>query len=242
MAANLPPEFLAKLAAITAKRAKTVIDHILAHGSISTEQLKDTYGYSHPPRAIRDVKELGIPLEKSSATGKDGRPMAVYSFADPSAVRDATHTGRRAFPAKFKKALTVAYGNKCAICAASFDTPQLQIDHRVPYQVGGDSPGELQTSEYMLVCRQCNRIKSWSCEHCENWLEQRDASVCAGCYWANPGSFRHVAMQDIRRLDATWVGTETATFDAMAKLANAAGLSPAEFAKQVIARSVRSKR
>ena len=54
---ELPKEFLDRLKAVTAKRAKTVIDHILKHGYITTEQLSDEYGYDHPPRAARDVRE-----------------------------------------------------------------------------------------------------------------------------------------------------------------------------------------
>jgi hypothetical protein len=40
-----------------------VIDHILQYGFITTEDLENTYGYNHPPRAARDVREAGIPLE-----------------------------------------------------------------------------------------------------------------------------------------------------------------------------------
>ncbi len=42
-------ELLALCRTITAKRPKTVIDHILKHGFITTEELKDNYGYNHPP-------------------------------------------------------------------------------------------------------------------------------------------------------------------------------------------------
>ena len=53
---KLPPEFVELCKAVTAKRPKTVIDHILKKGFITTQELKDTYGYNHPPRAVRDVK------------------------------------------------------------------------------------------------------------------------------------------------------------------------------------------
>ena len=43
---DLPPEFLAKCNAVTAKRPRTVIDHILEHGYITTEELKEVYGLS----------------------------------------------------------------------------------------------------------------------------------------------------------------------------------------------------
>lgn len=51
-----------------------MIDHILQHGQISTADLGDQYGYGHPPRAIRDVREAGIPLDRfwvtSPTTGR----------------------------------------------------------------------------------------------------------------------------------------------------------------------------
>jgi len=58
---RLPKEFTKLCKKVTAKRPKTVIDHILKHGFITTQELKDKYGYNHPPRAVRDVKENGIP-------------------------------------------------------------------------------------------------------------------------------------------------------------------------------------
>lgn len=57
---ELPPEFIARCEAVTAKRPRTVIDHILTHGYVTTEELKEQYGYNHPPRAARDVREQGI--------------------------------------------------------------------------------------------------------------------------------------------------------------------------------------
>lgn len=38
-----PQDFLDRLKSITNKRAKTVIDHILQHGFITTEELKTLY-------------------------------------------------------------------------------------------------------------------------------------------------------------------------------------------------------
>ena len=60
---DLPPDFVEKCKAVTAKRPRTVIAHILTYGYITTEELKEKYGYNHPPRAARDVREQGIPLE-----------------------------------------------------------------------------------------------------------------------------------------------------------------------------------
>ena len=78
--AKYPKKFLELCRSITAKRPRTVIDHILKHGHISTEELKNTYGYNHPPRAARDVKEHGIDLDRFSVVGSDGRKIAGINF------------------------------------------------------------------------------------------------------------------------------------------------------------------
>ena len=57
---DLPRHFVELLESVRHKRARTVIDHILEHGQITTAELKDQYGYNHPPRAARDVREQGI--------------------------------------------------------------------------------------------------------------------------------------------------------------------------------------
>lgn len=75
--AKYPEEFLELCRSVTAKRAKTVIDHILKHGHITTEDLKDTYGYDHPPRAARDVREHGIPLETFRVEASNGRKIGL---------------------------------------------------------------------------------------------------------------------------------------------------------------------
>lgn len=72
MSQQYPKEFLALCKSVTAKRPKIVIDHILTHGQITTEELKEKYGYNHPPRAVRDVREHGISLETFRVTGSDG--------------------------------------------------------------------------------------------------------------------------------------------------------------------------
>ena len=40
-----PKEFVELCASVTAKRPKTVIDHLLKHGHITTEELKNKYGF-----------------------------------------------------------------------------------------------------------------------------------------------------------------------------------------------------
>ncbi len=175
------------LAAVTGKRARIVVDHILEHGSITTDDLKETYGYDHPPRAIKDVSDQGIPIVKSIVRKENGKRMAEYSFGDLDNITTARIGGRAAFPKAFKKDLLTEYGAQCFLCNAPLASRYLQIDHRIPYQVAGDGvSATLRVMDYMLVCGSCNRAKSWSCEHCPNGLVGKDPNVCAECYWASP--------------------------------------------------------
>ena len=228
---ELSSEFIAKLKSIVAKRARTVIDHILEHGFITTEELKDTYGYNHPPRAIRDVREKGIPIETYRVTGSDGRQIAAYRFGDPTAVRGGTHEGRKAWPKAFKETLVSLQGAKCGICSTAYDARYLQIDHRVPYEVGGDQAGSLDPSDFMLVCASCNRAKSWSCEQCTNWTTEHKLDVCHNCYWANPTNYSHIALREIRRVDVVWSEEEVAEHDQLLRRAEADGVSLPDFIK-----------
>lgn len=59
---KLKKNILDRLNAITAKRPATVIQHIIKHGFITTEELITNYGYEHAPRAARDVRERGVNL------------------------------------------------------------------------------------------------------------------------------------------------------------------------------------
>lgn len=231
---QLPPEFLAKLQSITAKRAKTVIDHILAHGFITTEELSEKYGYDHAPRAARDVRELGIPLETFKVTAANGRKIAAYRFGDPSKVRAGRTGGRRAWPKDFKNALITHDGCRCAICNTDYEARYLQIDHRVPYEISGDHADDLAVDDFMLVCGSCNRAKSWSCEHCSNWIEAHDSSVCCTCYWASPSGYLHVALRLIRRLDVTWTESEVQQYERLRELAQVAEQELPEFVKGVL--------
>jgi hypothetical protein len=220
---------------VTGKRPLTVINHILAHGKITTEELKDTYGYNHPPRAIRDVVEWGIPLKKTRVTGTDGRSIAAYEFDDLNAIQNHKLGGRRAFSKKFKQTLIAKYGLKCALCGEAYEHQYLQIDHRVPYEVAGNDGhigDESSPDLFMLVCGTCNRLKSWSCEHCQNWLVEKESAVCQTCYWASPENYKHMALREIRRAEIVWSDGETDVFDKIKSAATAEGLSVQEYIKR----------
>lgn len=94
---SLDEAMLALCKSVDAKRARTVIDHILNHGIISNEELSDLYGYDHPPRAIRDVRENGIPLVTHRVTSpKTGRRVGAANnvmAADPAKGSYKVFTG-----------------------------------------------------------------------------------------------------------------------------------------------------
>mgnify|MGYP006424006687 CR=1 FL=1 len=169
---NLPQKFLDKCKSVSAKRPKTVIDHILKYGYITTEELRDTYGYTHPPRAIRDVRERGIPIETFKVDSSEGRKIAAYRFGDPNKARFSKLSGRTAFSSSLKNTLLEMYGARCAIYLEKFPERELQIDHRIPFEVAGDDAENMNnTDDYMLLSASANRAKSRSCENCQNWLE-----------------------------------------------------------------------
>lgn len=192
---------------VTAKRPRTVIDHILKHGHITTQELRDIYGYNHPPRAARDVKEHGIPLERFSVVGSDGRRIAAYRFSTGGAVRLRRFSGRTALGKRIKAELIRLYGARCFIYSEPMSEQELQIDHRIPYAIAGESR-QMKPEEFMLLCGSANRAKSWCCEHCENWRRLKRKDICALCYWAYPEHYDHVAMNARRRLDLMWQGDE----------------------------------
>lgn len=196
--AKYPKAFLELCQSVTAKRPRTVIDHILKHGHISTEELKEKYGYNHPPRAARDVREHGIPLETFTVVGSDGRKIAAYRFANPEEVKFRRLDGRTGLSKEIRDKLIEKHGNRCFIYLEEIPERELQIDHRVPYEVAGDSANS-NPDEYMLLCGSANRAKSWSCEHCQNWMNLKKKEICLSCYWAYPENYTHVAMQPDRK-------------------------------------------
>ncbi|WP_103734184.1 HNH endonuclease [Pseudomonas sp. GZJR-8] len=211
---SMDSELLRLARSVTQKRPKTVIDHIIKYGFITTDDLKDTYGYIHPPRAIRDVREQGIPVETYRVAGKDGRSIAAYRFGDPEKVEGHKLGGRKTFSKAFKADLVDYYGERCMISSERYDERYLQIDHRIPYEVSGDLIGsEGDVSKFMLLSGTAQRKKSWSCEHCQNLTDFRDYSVCASCYWASPEKYTHVAMKQERQVTLTFSGDHLALFD-----------------------------
>ena len=226
------------LESITNKRARIVIQHIQEHGQITTEDLL-AYGYKHAPRAARDVREAGIPLITFNVKDKDGKNIAAYKFGDLNSIQNGRLAGRSTFPKAFKSQLYRIHQGKCTICNTAYADRYLQVDHRVPYEVGGDDPNGLDPRKFMLLCGSCNRAKSWSCEHCPNWQGAKDETVCAACYWSYPENYTHIATINERRLELVWQGEEVGNYEYLSLLAKYQGKTIQELIKHLLSQQRR---
>lgn len=232
---DLTPEFRDRLLSVTAKRPATIIRHILQYGSITSEEIKSLYGYNHPPKAVRDVREQGIPIETFRVKDSEGRNIAAYRFGSSDTMTDTVSkkAGRTALSKSLKKALIEQFGAKCFVYQEELDESLLQVDHRIPYEIGGERGSDVR--HYMLLCPSANRAKSWSCEHCQNW-NIKDPSFCVDCFWSHPEKYTHIAGNTERRIVLTFTGDEVRDYDA---LVDYVGVEKAEsFIKQLIKESL----
>lgn len=236
-------EILELLHSITNKRARIVIDHILENGFITTETIEKEYGYNHPPRAARDVREAGIPLITYRVKSSDGRSIAAYKFGDFAKIKKGQSRGRRTFPKHLKNKLYKRSEGKCYVCGGRYAKRYLQVDHRIPYGISAnDHSIKFKEEAYMLLCGSCNRAKSWSCEHCKNWENNKDPKICTNCYWFDPQNYNHVAMKPIRRLDLMWEGKELEDYEELKQEAHNEGVFVPAIVKKIIMKYLKGKK
>lgn len=223
MSANYPKEFLEVLNSVEAKRPRTVIQHILKHGYITSQELKDQYGYNHPPRAVRDVREYGIPIETYRIEGTDGRKIAAYRFGSPDDVNKplSKSAGRTALSKALKQALIDKYGARCFIYLEPCDENILQVDHRIPYEIAGEQD-ESNIDAFMLLSPSANRAKSLTCENCDNWTTKNPA-YCLKCYWAYPENYDHVANMKQKIITIIFTGDEIEDFNRLVEISGVEG-------------------
>lgn len=204
---KIPKDFLQRISTVKNKRALLVLKTIVEKGFVTTEDLNKA-GYGHPPRAARDVRELGFPLITIREKNSKGKSNASYKF-DTSKNLQPNKMGRRLLPKKKRDLIIRSANGKCQICGANHN---LQVDHRIPYEVAGEPKNEGE-EHFQVLCGSCNRKKSWDCEHCENLLNIKDLEKCRTCYWAEPNVYIHVAMRQQRRVDLVWNDQEVADYE-----------------------------
>lgn len=233
---ELPPDFIKLLNSVTKKRAKFVIDTILKNGYCSTEDLKKA-GYEHAPRAARDVRELGIPLDTFSGKDSEGKQMAIYKFGDWEEAKKKNSlsktAGRTQLTNKLKTKLIERYGAKCNLYSEEYPERLLQPDHRIPYEIGGDPDDMMDTDYFMLLCPSANRDKSWSCENCVNW-KMKDIDFCRKCYYAFPENYSHVAGEEERRLDIIFKNEEIEIYNKIKAKSETENKDKQKFIKQIL--------
>lgn len=214
---KLSEDELNKLNAIKDKRPSTVIKHIIEHGYITTEELTNNYGYEHAPRAARDVKERSINLKTYRVKSSDGRTIAAYKFGNPIFLdhKVSKVSGRTALSKALKKALIDKYGAVCFVYLQPMEERLLQIDHRVPYEIGGGQEDNVDC--YMLLSPSANRAKSWTCEHCPNW-KQKNVEFCNNCFWTHPENYTHIAGKEERQIIITFTDNEIEDYNRLIDL------------------------
>jgi hypothetical protein len=151
-------------------------------------------------------------------------------------------SGRTALSKKIKDKLIEKYGSKDFIYGEQIPAIQLQIDHRIPYEVSGEPDDNLDIDNFMLLSASANRAKSWSCEHCRNWQEIKNREICLSCYWAYPENYTHVAMNELRRVDLIWEGDEIEVYEAMKAKAKNLHKEIQEIIKEIIEKEIERKK
>lgn len=151
--------------------------------------------------------------------GNDGRHIAAYKFGDPKDIKNtlAKSAGRTVLSKVLKQALIEKYGPRCFIYLEDMDPAILQVDHRVPYEIGGEHD-EKDVDYFMLLSPSANRSKSWACENCNNW-KVKDVEFCMRCFWAYPEHYEHVAGKPERIISIVFSGDEIKEFEKLQKIA-----------------------
>lgn len=218
------------------KRARIVVEHILQHGLITTEELERDYGYTHPLRAARDVREAGIPLETVRIRSSDGRVIAAYKLGSPSQAENAKLRGRRGFSKQFKSKLYEMSDGRCAICSGQFERVICRSITGCLTRYLATLKARLWTLHISCCC--ADRATGPSPGHVStapNWLGEKSSQTCECCYWANPLDHSHVALRKVRRTDILWSQDEVQVYERLSKLAAEKHLSVSEHIKNILA-------
>ncbi len=222
-----------RISRVTNQRARRLLELIVEHGEVTTEELAEQYGYHQPPRAKMDAMNLGFPIVSRRVRSKDGtRSIAAYSL-DLDATFVDGRTGRKRIPKAFRDELLKLAGGRCAHCGGAFPDRALQVEHRIPHEIAGEVD-QFRLADFQMFCGPCNRSKSWTCEReCPNWTK-RSAAVCATCMWASPEGYEHIAMRQRRQVTLTWDGADVETFDSIRAAAQAEGVDVATHLQRLL--------
>ena len=103
--------------------------------------------------------------------------------------------------------------------------------------MSGDSPHDEENLEaYMLLDASSQRAKSWSCQQCRNWQNDKDEAICHSCFWASPGNYTHIAGEQVRRGDIECRGSQVEAFEKIRAHAEKENTTVAAFIKKLLAK------
>jgi len=173
----------------TARGAK-LLTALIEKGEMTTKELEES-GYGHPPRVRMDLQDIGIEIgtHYRNPHPQSGNRMGTYYLMSP---KPGEITKKRSPPPKsFKKKLVKNHNHVCAITQYVFPENELQMDHRVPFLVGGD-PDSYELDDWMPLSGSAQMLKKKACDDCEN-SSAKDVKICGTCYWAFPERYNHVA-------------------------------------------------
>ena len=69
----------------------------------------------------------------------------------------------------------------------------------------------------MLLSPSANRAKSWTCEHCPNWVK-KDVTFCSSCFWTHPENYTHIAGKEERQIIITFTDNEIEDYNKLISL------------------------
>ena len=91
----------------------------------------------------------------------------------------------------------------------------------------------MDLERFMLLSPSANRDKSWTCEHCENWIK-KDINMCKECYYAYPENYSHIAGKLEKRLSMTFNNKDMPLYYELHNQASTNGTTCEEEAKRII--------
>ena len=215
----------------TARGAK-LLAALIEKGEMTTKELEES-GYGHPPRVRMDLQDIGIEIgtHYDTPNPQSGNRMGTYYLISPTPGEITKK--RRPPPKSFKKKLVTKHKNLCAITQYVFPENELQMDHRIPFLVGGD-PDSYKLDDWMPLSGSAQMLKKKACDDCEN-SSAKDVKICGTCYWAFPESYTHVAT--IPQIVATMVfrgDDEVKLFEKISDIAKNNNRSDNEIIKSIL--------
>lgn len=222
-------------------RGRKAIDALKENGIVTKYDLiRAGIAPSQTARAIRDLKDHGIPIQALSRikTPESSNPVVRYTFGDRRDIHSEWQDGRRLVPKGMKEKLIRVYGARCAYCGEKLEPRKLQVDHRLPVKYFGElSQKEKRNPQnYLLLCPECNRKKAEAVDEgcAKTCYKTDDMSIIKSCYWYDPINYTHVCMKPVRKLEIKWDESDVDNYEALAKEAKKHGLSPQDLVKSMI--------